>query len=240
MSLRKWAFVPALLAFAALGTARADYSYQAAASTSPNSGFTTSQLVIPAGTDNLPTGVSVTLIPNSQNVVPSAIFGPSYMGVYVTATNTTPVDFSGVNYAFRVTITNTTGTPPNQTGSFFIYGTLSGQGVSGSGGGATGVINNTYNLVTTTAQSSFPSSGGSLSASTTIGGSIFTFSEISPTGDYSKATINPTTPPGSGGFSGTMNPFTPSGVPEPASVVMLGLGLCGLGVVGLRKRLARA
>jgi len=239
MSLRKWAFVPALLAFAALGTARADYSYQAAFANpaSPNSNFQTTQQTISAG---LPSGISVTFVPHNETVMPSSIYGTSYMGVYVTATNTTAVDFSGFNYAFRVTITNTTGTPPNQTGSFFIYGTLSGQGVSGSGGGATGVINNTYNLVTTTAQSSFPSSGGSLSASTTIGGSIFTFSEISPTGDYSKATINPTTPPGSGGFSGTMNPFTPSGVPEPASVVMLGLGLCGLGVVGLRKRLARA
>jgi len=239
MSLKRWAFLPALLAFAAFGSARADYSYQSAISFN-NSTFSTATSTVGPATNGLPAGISLTFIPNSETVVPTSIYGPTYMGIFATATNATPVDFTGVNYAFRVTITNISGTPANQVGDFYIYGTISGQQVSGNGTTGSGVINNTYSLVTATqfTPGSFPAPGGVLSAARVIGGTTFTFSENSPAGDYAKATVNPNPSPGSGGFSGTISPT--NAIPEPASVVMLGLGLCGLGLVGLRKRQARA
>jgi len=234
MSLKRWIFLPAVVALATFGTARADYSYQAAASVNPAGPFTIPPgplSVAPTGT----TGLNVNFFPTGETVSPTSIYGPTYTQVSVTTNNTTPQNFTQ-NYVLRVTITNISG---GGTGTFFIYGTLTGTSVQGDGTNGAGNVANTYNQVSTTQLAAFPAAGGPLSASQTIGNTVFTFTEASPTSDYARATINPAAGSnGNGGFSALITPS--STIPEPASVVMLSLGICGVGLAGLRKHRTRA
>jgi hypothetical protein len=147
--------------------------------------------------------------------------------VSLTASVNTAVALAGsVSYTYDLKITNTAGSAT--TGDFFISGTLTYSNVSGSGLGGAGGGSYTNNYTSVSLSSSTP--GTALTQSLVIGGVNFTVSEIAGSGFTSPVPNQQT---------GAFNTII-STVPEPTSIVMLGLGLGGLGLVRFRNRRARA
>jgi hypothetical protein len=219
MILKRLTTLTAALAVAATlgfcGSARADYSYST--SVSLNGGAFAAAPTFSAGTTSsfTFTGLAATI-----SLPPTGTSTPT--DVSLTASVNTAVALAGsVSYTYDLKITNTAGSAT--TGDFFISGTLTYSNVSGPPGG--GSFTNNYTSVSLT---NTPS--GALSQSLVIGGVNFTVSEIAGSGFTSPVPNQQT---------GAFNTII-STVPEPTSIVMLGLGLGGLGLVRFRNRRARA
>lgn len=154
------------------------------------------------------TTVTLTNIMRGGFTVP----GPNTINIgEITVTSVTPLTGSDTfTITYRDTFTLTNVPPPGSaaTGSFPLNGTLTFTGINTG----SGVITNAYTGTT--------SSGGIL------GGITFT----GQTSNFASPTVNGS--PGSlGGIISATNV-----IPEPASIVMLGLGIGGIGLVRLRNR----
>jgi hypothetical protein len=135
-------------------------------------------------------------------------------GVVDVSTATAPGDSTTINYSIKVTITNsiTTGPGTNAIGTLTIPGTL------------TVTSNNT-------GQFNGSNSFGVSSVTALIGGVTYTIDTLS---------FTPPTPNGTNGaFGARITSTVITGVPEPASMVMLGSGLIGVIGVGLRRNKGR-
>jgi len=153
-------------------------------------------------------GTTITL----SDVSRSGFFVPGANTVNIgdiSVTSTTPVtagDTFTVTYLDTFTLTNQPPPGSPDTGSFQLSGTLTLTAINTGNGTVFNVYNNP------TAQSG-PLGG------VTFSGSVDNFS-------------SPTVNGSPGNFGGTL---TANFIPEPASIVMLGLGLGGIGLVGFRR-----
>jgi len=197
------------------GLAKADYNYATSLVVNSAPGATsisntaTGATVVFGGTT-----VTLTNVSRGGFTVP----GPNTISIGgITVTTSTPLsggDTFNINYVDTFTLTNVPPPGTAATAPFALTGTLSLTGINvGSG-----VTTNAYNLPT--------------SASGVLGGITFTGQTL----NFASPTVNGA--PGSlGGLISSEAP--PPGVPAPASIVMLGLGLCGASLVRFRNRLAR-
>jgi len=151
-----------------------------------------------------------------SNVTPIATSG-SFVNIGFTndtSTKASPGDATTIPFAINVAITNsiTTGPGTSATGTITVLGTLT-------------VGGNTSNAITT-----WTPTFNASSFSGTIGGVTYTVSNL---------VMNAPTPNGSNSsIQGSIGSFV-AGVPEPASLVMLGSGLVGIVGVGLCRRRLR-
>jgi len=193
------------------GRARADYSYSTALLITSVNGVN-----IPvASRTNTATvgGTTVTLLPVSRGgfTVPST--NTLNIGdIMVTTTTLAPAaDTFTIGYQDSLTLVNTPPPGIGATGPFILTGTLTLTGINT----LSGTITNVYNAPT--------------SASGPLGGVTFSGAVTNFAG--------PTVNGGNGNFGGIISA---TAVPEPVSVLMLGMGLGGVGLIGLRKRRAQA
>jgi len=206
--------VAVALSLGAGDLARADYSYATSLVVTSAPGAT-SITNTAAGATVVFGGTTVTLTNVSRGgfTVP----GPNTISIGgITVTTSTPLsggDTFNINYVDTFTLTNVPPPGTAATGPFALTGTLSLTGINvGSG-----VTTNAYNLPT--------------SASGVLGGITFTGQTL----NFASPTVNGA--PGS--FGGMISSVAPPGVPAPASIVMLGLGLGGASLVRFRNRGAR-
>jgi len=147
---------------------------------------------------------------------------PNIANVGIVPTAPNPGDSFSVTYTDVITITNPS--PGGSTGTFTVTGTLSATNVALTGGLFSGTTQNVY---------SAPTSPVTIS----VGGATFTLVVSgTPNVGYATPTIGQSvTSTGSGSLSANL---TSSVIPEPASVIMVGLGLVGVAGFGLRRRAA--
>jgi hypothetical protein len=163
-------------------------------------------------------------IPMPGLFLPTTPLSANLGNVGVATASPTPDSFV-VNYTDTVTVTNPA--PGGSSASVMITGFLTLTGIQTVGGAFGGVVTNNYNP---------PFTAGPAA----IGPNLFSgFIGTGATNDFfGPPTIGSslgTSPSGSlGGV------ITPAVIPEPASVVMLGLGLLGIGGSLLRRRFRNA
>jgi len=192
------------------GRAMADYSYTTTLRITSVNG-----VAIPvASQTNTATvgGTTVTLLPVTRGgfTVP----GDNTLNIgdiQVSSTTLQPAgDTFTVGYSDFLTLVNTPPPGVPATGPFVLTGVLSFNGINT----LSGTISNVYNPPTT--------------ASGPLGGVTFAGS----VNNFAAPTVNG----GNGNFGGTISA---SVVPEPVSILMLGMGLGGVGLMGFRKRRAQ-
>jgi len=193
--------------------AEASYDYTTNMTiTSPTAGVTISSVAGVSTTASLD-GVSIVFSNQAGNKAVPSVNSLNLGDVTVTA-GATPQSFV-VNFTDITTITNVP--PPGTTGA---TGTLTFSGTI------------TLTNVSATTGTVLASNLAVVTGSTTADGNTFTLSAPS----FSSPTIN-----GSGGnVSAVITATAPPGVPAPASIVMLGLGMGALGVVRFRRRFPAA
>lgn len=217
MSLKEITTLTALAVAAALGfsgSANASYTYSTTFTIGypGGGGFATS---LSDSVTAMPAVITYTGTPATQ-LTPAAMLP---VGSVQVTNSGSSIDFTAF-YTIQVSITNN-----SSTASFYIFGALIGTNVQGT----SGTVGNQYIGVSTTNTSS---SAGS--ASQLIGGLNFTVSE--PIGTPTDQNfVQPSVGVSPGSFGALI-----STVPEPASAVMVGLGLGGVGLVCLRNRQRRA
>lgn len=146
---------------------------------------------------------------------------PNVANVGLVPASATPTSFS-VNYTNVITITNPA--PGGPTGTFTVTGTLTVSNVALVNGQFSGTTSNVFTspLSPTTIQVDGASLTLSVSGVTNVG--------------YAPPTVgSPVTSAPAGSLSVNI---ASAAVPEPASLVMVGLGLAGLGGLRLRRRAA--
>ena len=147
---------------------------------------------------------------------------PNIANVGIVPTAANPGDSFSVTYTDTITITNPS--PGGPTGTFTVTGTLTATNVALTGGLFSGTTHNVY--------------GSPLSPTTIqVDGAQFSL-VVSGTQDvgYATPTIGqPVTGAAAGSLSANL---TSTAIPEPASVVLVGLGLAGVAGFGLRRRAA--
>jgi len=157
------------------------------------------------------------------NFVAGSPLSPVIANVGIVPTAPSPGDTFSINYTDVITITNPT--PGGSTGTFTVTGTLSVSNIALTNGQFSGTTTNTYTS---------PLSPVTI----TVDGNTFTLVVSgTPNVGYGAPTIGqPVTAVGSGSLS--VNLTSSGAIPEPASMVMMGLGLGLASVVGLRRRAA--
>jgi len=192
--------------------AKADYNYTTSLVVTSAPGATTINNTATGATVVFGgTTVTLTNISRGGFTVP----GPNTINIGdVSVSTVTPLtgsDTFTINYTDTFTLVNVP--PPGSlaTGSFPLTGTLTFTGINTG----SGVVTNAYT--------------GSTSSGGVLGGITFTGQTL----NFASPTVNG--PPGSLGGLISSNAV----IPEPASVVMLGLGLGGIGLVRLRSRRAQ-
>jgi len=214
MIMKRFAFLSVLALAVTLGAenvARADYSYSTSISVTSAPGAT-SITNTATGSTVVFGGTTVTLTDVSRLTPPLyTVPGPNTINIGdVAVTTTTPLtssDTFNINYLDFFTLNNVPPPGTAQSGSFPLTGTLSLTGVNTGNG----IVSNAYT--------------GATSASGNLGGVTFTGS----TSNFAPPTVN-----GAGGSLGGL--ISATAVPEPVSVLMLGLGLGGVGLMRFRKR----
>jgi len=166
----------------------------------------------PQPTPNTFGGSTITFIAGSGNSLNTAGTIVQIGSVMDTSTAASPGDSTTINFVIRVAIVNSVSTGPgtNATGTITVSGSLTVTGNTSSS--LSGYVANF------TTPAAVPIGGVNYSITN------FLFSAPTPNGT-------------NGAFSASVGSTVIGGVPEPASVVMLGSGLVGIVGVGLRRRL---